>query len=336
MHPTEVHDVTVSTGSAVRLLLNRPAGTPRGVLVILHGVGGNAESHLARRAAVEAWQRGWVAARMNFRTCGQTGHLATTLYNAGMSGDLAAILARPPISEIPGPKAAMGYSYGANVTLKYLGESARRQDAGDGAPGRREGLVGIDTPQGNLPFLQDGPGNAGRDVPHLGEGAMLAAAVAVSPPIDLSVATRHLRRTANLGYQTILVLSILRGLKERHRVAPDGQPSPSFMRTPTLISLDETYTAPDAGYESAEAFYRAASPGPLLHRIDVPTLLIASRDDPVIPTSIYERCRGLSDAIEVYLSDRGGHCGWMERKHGRLKSWLPSAAMDFIEASAHS
>ena len=55
------------------------------------------------------------------RTCGSTEHLCQTLYHAGLTSDLLAVL-REFRSEGRAPAFLVGFSLGGNVVLKLAGE----------------------------------------------------------------------------------------------------------------------------------------------------------------------------------------------------------------------
>jgi len=120
--------VEVGPGSSVLLRVNRPESPPRGTLLLVHGMGGCAESNYMRDTAREALARGWVALRMNLRNCGGTERRSRTLYNAGQSGDADRVLADlgQHEDEYPRPHVAAGFSLGANLVLRYGGRSAER------------------------------------------------------------------------------------------------------------------------------------------------------------------------------------------------------------------
>lgn len=97
----------------------RRPGAP--LLIILHGLEGSSDSPYARRIAAAADAAGWQAVVLHARGCGGTPNRLPRGYHAGETGDLAAFL-----DAVPGMGhervAALGYSLGGNVLLKYLGE----------------------------------------------------------------------------------------------------------------------------------------------------------------------------------------------------------------------
>ncbi|MDQ2695253.1 MAG: hydrolase [Pseudomonadota bacterium] len=97
-----------------------PAGP---VVVILHGLEGSSASGYARGLLAAAVGRGWRAVVLHFRGCsGQPNRLARS-YNAGDTVDLAAVVEELRRREPATPLAAVGYSLGGNVLLKWLGET---------------------------------------------------------------------------------------------------------------------------------------------------------------------------------------------------------------------
>jgi uncharacterized protein len=116
----------------VDLLAERP-GAP-GVLV-LHGLEGSSRAPYVRGllAAIEA--RGWNGAALSFRSCepargvtpaGSAADAApgARFYHSGDTRDLPALLERLRERWGRAPLGAVGFSLGANVLLKWLGETA--------------------------------------------------------------------------------------------------------------------------------------------------------------------------------------------------------------------
>lgn len=101
---------------------------PAPALLLLHGLEGDSDVGYMRTMAAKAWRRGWHAIRMNVRGCGDSEPGCETLYNSGLSGDLArAVEWAVAQAQVTG-LALCGFSMGGNTVLKYLGEQ------GAGAP----------------------------------------------------------------------------------------------------------------------------------------------------------------------------------------------------------
>ena len=94
------------------------------LLVILHGLESSAHSTYARTLMLAAAARGWHCCVLNFRDCGDYSNRLPRRYHAGETNDVRFFLNELARRETVGPMAAVGYSLGGNVLLKYLGEAA--------------------------------------------------------------------------------------------------------------------------------------------------------------------------------------------------------------------
>jgi predicted alpha/beta-fold hydrolase len=95
-------------------------GSP--VVLVLHGLEGSSDSPYARGILGAIHARGWRGVLMHFRGCsGEPNRLPRT-YHSGDTGDLAEVVDKLlDRRDIPA-MAAVGYSLGGNVLLKWLGE----------------------------------------------------------------------------------------------------------------------------------------------------------------------------------------------------------------------
>ena len=108
----------------------RPARPAAGEIVLIHGLEGSGEAGYMRGLSAAAVRAGFAAHCFHMRTCGGTERLCPTLYHAGLTSDLLAVL-RVFQEEGRGPVFLAGFSLGGNVALKLageLGEAARPAD----------------------------------------------------------------------------------------------------------------------------------------------------------------------------------------------------------------
>jgi hypothetical protein len=164
-----------------------------------------------------------------------------------------------------------------------------------------------------------------------GSSAPLAAATAVSAPLDLAACLTELERPRNRIYHLYYVARQRRQIRAKVK-AHRGDLAPLQKWMDTVRKLDEMYIAPDAGYPGVDAYYAGASCRPLLPAIAVPTLLLSARDDPFIPAGLYENL-GVDEApIESMLTTRGGHVGYIATGPRGLWFWAADAILDWLES----
>jgi len=95
-----------------------PAHAP--TVLLLHGLEGSVHSPYARALLAAVAARGWHGVLLHFRGCsGELNRLARS-YHSGDTGDVAWVAAH--LLRTSPALAAVGYSLGGNVLLKYLGE----------------------------------------------------------------------------------------------------------------------------------------------------------------------------------------------------------------------
>ncbi len=140
----------------------------------------------------------------------------------------------------------------------------------------------------------------------------LDSAVAVCPPIDLQAAVDKISLPLNRLYDRHFVRLLLQQAQERQRVVPDSPPA--NFRTPprTIWEFDNGFTAPVSGFGDAANYYRQASSAQFAQSIRQPTLVIASRDDPLVPWRPFLAIKN-APGVRLEITDRGGHLGFVGR-----------------------
>ena len=92
------------------------------LVLILHGLEGSIESHYAKGMLQTVTQYGWRGVFMHFRGCsGEPNRLARS-YHSGETGDIDYVISLLRDREPNLILAAVGFSLGGNVLLKWLGE----------------------------------------------------------------------------------------------------------------------------------------------------------------------------------------------------------------------
>jgi predicted alpha/beta-fold hydrolase len=117
-------DMADGTGDALIAELHLPqeATYPRALVILVHGLTGSMDSSYVRMTAHHLLQAGHPVLRLNLRGAGPSRGRTQAFYHAGRSDDLHRV-----IGQLDGRMAAtgvvlVGFSLGANVVLKYLGE----------------------------------------------------------------------------------------------------------------------------------------------------------------------------------------------------------------------
>jgi len=281
--------IEVAPGNQVLIKLHqgqgpdqRDGGDPRkaeSVIIVLHGLESSAEAPYVRGVCEKAIHEGFSVARMNMRNCGGTSHLASTLYNAGMSGDVLEVAAT--LCQRFGYKRVFlcGFSLGGNLVLKAAGEQ------------------------------QESYSGKYKDLP-------LSGVCSICPPIDLEGCVKQMERGVNRIYEKNFVLSLKLKVYEKARHFPGRYDLKKLRKIRTVRGFDDAFTAPDAGYGSAVEYYTGASAQHVLAKISCPCLIIAAQDDPLVPFSCFD---GLGSPGKNYRGQllapkNGGHVSFIHHQ----------------------
>lgn len=287
--------IEVDAGDRLVGLLDRPlAGTPVGLVVVLHGLGSSSAGPGPRRLALALGDRGFAVLRLNLRGAGRGRPLARGTYCARCNDDLGPALAR----------------------ARQLAADLARESSPAAPP---LPLFGAGISLGGTVLL-----NGCLD------GLSLDGLVCVSSPLDLTVCALQFERRRNRVYQRWLMdrlreqaLADPGGLTEVERLALEGPG-----RAHTIRGFDGAITAPRWGFDSVTAYYAAASPlGPLLEgRPLPPTLLLHAGDDPWVPVGPLRQLAAATagrrgSVCQALITPRGGHNGFHAPGDGPAACW---------------
>ncbi len=257
-------------------------------VILLHGLTGSSDSLYVLGQQQALARIGWRSVAVNWRGCsGEPNHLPRG-YHSGASDDLAEVVKQ--IRSMAGPQrslAAVGYSLGANVLLKYLGECGSDSDLCAAAAV-------------SVPFrLDQCADRLGRGFSRVYQARFMRQMVAYVANKQLAFA----RNAREQEHARLVALGSLEGMS-------------------TFWEFDERVTAPLHGYASAADYYKRCSSRYFLGDIVTPTLIVQSSDDPfVFPRSLPEP-EELSTATTFELHTRGGHVGFVEGSPWRPRFYL--------------
>jgi predicted alpha/beta-fold hydrolase len=300
--------VALGGGDALLALLDVPP-RPRGLVLVVPGLGGEAAGSGPRRLALALRQAGLATLRLNLRGAGAGRPLAGGTYAARCNRDLLPVLARARAlaAELAGsgpplPLAAAGLSLGGTILLHACQAEAEAADR------PAEGVLAL---------------------------------ACLSSPLDLADCSAAIGRPRNAFYERWLVRRLLqttladrRGLDEAERRRLQGPRAPR-----TIRGFDAQITAPRWGYAGVEQYYAEASPLALLRRRGrgPAILLLQAADDPWVPAgpaaALAGELRSSSvpnagaigavqpPPLQVLLTRGGGHCGFHGVGDPPLASW---------------
>ncbi|KZO91697.1 AB-hydrolase YheT [Calocera viscosa TUFC12733] len=283
-----------------------PPTTP--IVVVCHGLaGGSHESYVRDTlnpivAGKEDGGMGWRGMVCNFRGCGGSTLTSSQLYSAGNTDDLRAALLYLTTRFPDAPLVGIGFSLGACVLTRYLGEEGEHSRLKAGM------VLGC-------------PWDLVKNGKRLEENWFIRNTYSKAMGANLSaVVNKHLSSIVShpLGQSVEKDLSTL-----------------FKIRAPTLKTVDTYVTRhlggpqPPFPFPSADAYYEWASCHKSILNIRVPFLAINADDDPIIVGNMLpvEEVKQ-SPWCVLGVTRGGGHLGWWIR--GPILQYLRACIEDYV------
>jgi uncharacterized protein len=266
--------------------------TPDAPLVIVcHGLEGSSRASYALGVVQRARAHGLSALAINFRGCSGEPNRLPRFYHSGETTDLGLVVDRL-VEERPGRSIGLvGFSLGANVVVKYLGER------GDGARGEIRAAAAISTP---------------------------FDLAACCEAIDA-------RGLPALIYRERFLQTLRPKALEKARRFPGLVDAARVRRARTLLEYDEAVTAPIHGFADAADYYARSSSGPFVASVRRPLLLISAEDDPFVPgASVPVDALRENPCVTPRVSKTGGHLGFLQGPPWALSWWAEEQAIAFV------
>jgi uncharacterized protein len=163
----------------------------------------------------------------------------------------------------------------------------------------------------------------------------LRGVCAVCPTLDLRACVDAIARLGNRIYQWHFVRHLKSRMHRKARLFPGQFALNGMGRVRTVREFDEAITARHCGYRDAADYYERASAVRAAQHIAVPTLILTSKDDPVVPFESFEvpELTG-NPQIQIVATERGGHCSFISRSTGPERYWAEARVLEFCKAHA--
>jgi len=262
--------------------------------IVLHGLSGSADSIyvLGIQQALRAHGIGSVA--MNFRGASGTPNRRARNYHGGDTGDVAALAAALTARFPARPLLAIGYSIGASMLVRWLGETGARN------PLRAACAVSV-------PF----------------------SLAACSAQLD-----RGFSRIYRNRLRDDLLAGVRRKQAALRAGGDPGEAAildalGSLDGIVTFRDYDNRVMAPLHGFRDADDYYARCSPAQFMTSIAIPTCVLHARDDPFMTPDVVPRA--VSASVEMRVSAHGGHVGFVGGSWRQPDYWLETAIPAFLQ-----
>ena len=288
----EHQEITLPDGDFLDLAWHRiPAKTENNpIVVIFHGLEGSIDSPYVKGLMWQLAKIGWPVVLMHFRNCSGRLNRAARTYHSGETSDARFLIQWLHENFPQAPLLAVGYSLGGNMLLKLLGE------------------MQSETP--------------------------IHAAAAISVPLLLNICADQMRT----GFSQVYQYQLLRKMKQKvlakyHQYDYQeliGLSRNNIRDVKDFWEFDAAFTAPINGFENAQDYYAKSSCRQYLARIQIPTLIIQSMDDPFMSPAVIPQENELSSSVCLELSEKGGHVGFISGYLWKPEFWLEKRIKEYF------
>ena len=144
--------------------------------------------------------------------------------------------------------------------------------------------------------------------------ARVRSVSAICAPLDLELSAQAIDRPS----ARIYCYHVLEGLKEIYSAVANKRavptPLPQVLRARTIREWDRLTVVPRYGFGSVDKYYAQMSVGPRLPELALPSLLVHSDFDPMVPPWTYEpHLARHAEKVTVERIAAGGHVGFPAR-----------------------
>lgn len=250
------------------------------LVILLHGLSGSSQSVYIKGLQHALLQNNFRSVALNFRGCsGEPNNLARC-YHLGETEDIdflySTLLEREPKTLI----AAVGFSLGANVLLKWLGEKQNTINLFS--------AVAVST-----------------------SFVLSACATKLDNGFSKLYRDNLLQELKAFIYEKGRYLEKIGNLSEAEKIKQCGDLS----KLTSFWEYDNQVVARLHGFQDVFDYYARSSSRQFLKTIAIPTLLIQAQDDPFMTADVIPLPNELSPFVQLEITKHGGHVGFVAGKN---------------------
>jgi len=266
------------------------------LVILLHGLTGSSQSKYIKGLQQALLKQGLGSVALNFRGCSGEYNHSSRCYHSGETGDIDFLYRTLRAREPDIPMAAVGFSIGGNVLLKWLGEQGSHIDL--------FAATAVSVPL-VLSTCADKLDN--------GFSKLYRASLLRELKEYVRLKQQHLEALGKSGEAEIL------------REIGDLDSITSFWQ------YDDRVVAKLYDFANVDDYYRRSSSRQFLQAIAVPTLLIQAQDDPFMTPEVIPELAELSSSVSLEITSAGGHVGFITGNNPlQAGYWLEQRIPEFL------
>jgi uncharacterized protein len=269
------------------------------LIILLHGLTGSSHSGYIKGLQHTLLMQGFRSVALNFRGCsGEYNHLARS-YHSGETEDIHFLYQILRQREPDTPFAAVGFSLGGNVLLKWLGEQ-------------------------------------GKKLSLFAAVAVCVPLVLSSCATKLDKGFSKIYRENLLCELKHHIQAKQRYLEKlgKHQEANRIKKLGDLSSIKSFWQYDDRVVARLHGFKNVQDYYQRSSSRQFLKSIAISTLLIQAIDDPFMTEEVLPDLEELSSSIYLEVTQGGGHVGFIAGEIPfKPDYWLEQRITEFLASS---
>lgn len=267
------------------------------LVILIHGLAGCSQSGYIKGLQQALIKQGFRSVAINFRGCSGESNNLSRCYHSGDTEDIHFLYQTLRQREPDTPIAAVGFSLGGNVLLKWMGEQASNLALFSAVAVSVPFVLSTCATKLDSGFSRIYRNNIIRELKQY-----------------MKIKTAHL---TNSGLH-----------EEADKISRLGDLS----TIKSFWQYDDRVVAKLHGFSGVDDYYQKSSSRQYLKTIAIPTLVIQARDDPFMTQDVIPEQNEISTHITLEITQGGGHVGFVTGANlFRPRYWLENRIPEFLQ-----